>query len=153
MPRKILMRTGYWRRKHSSYLVPDPLLLPADSQGVLRVFVLQVIHEGIPLPFHFRLLESCEGFQALGSNHSVPAFRGVHQPYVGESACAIAQGPVFPWIFCIVCRDHVGASPLGIYTGFGRKEEEQRGSQGTFQLTLLCGERMWSLKCIRDCLV
>lgn len=127
------------RTKGSAYLVPDPLLLPPDRQGVLGIFALQVIHEGVPLPFHLRLLEPCEGFQTLGGNHSVPAFRGVHQPYVGESARAVAQGPVFPWIFCIVCRDHVGASPLGIYTDLGGRKKSREGVRAPFHQPYCAG--------------
>jgi len=96
---------------------------------VLRVLVLQVVHEGIPLALHLRLLEAGEGFQALGGDDGVPALRGVHQPYVGEAPGAVAQGPVFPRVLGIVRRDHVGARPLGICTG-GRAERGQGRPRG-----------------------
>lgn len=99
------------------YLVPHALLLPAQRQCVLRVFILQVVHEGVPLALHLRLLEAGEGLEALGGDDGVPALRGVHQPYVGEAPRAVAQSAVLPRVLGIVGRDHVGAGPVGICTG------------------------------------
>lgn len=81
---------------------------------LLLVLALQVIHECIPLAFHVGLVQVGEGLQALGGADGVAVLRRVHQAHIGEPPGAVTQRPVLPWIFQIICGDHVSATTLGI---------------------------------------
>lgn len=81
---------------------------------LLLVLALQVIHEGIPLPFHISLVQIGQGLQALGGTDGVPVLRSVYEAHIGEPPSAVPQRPVLPWIFQVICRDHVTATTLGI---------------------------------------
>lgn len=113
-----------------THLLPHPVLLTSQGQGMLGVLALQMVHERISLAVSIRLLEPAERLQALGSNHRVPPLRGVHQPHIGEAPAPAApaaptpQGPVFPRVLGIVGRQHGGAAPLRIC-------ERGRGSKVT----------------------
>lgn len=81
---------------------------------LLLILALQVIHKGVPLAFHVGLVEVGEGLQALGRADSVAVLRSVHQAHIGEAPSAVPQRPVLPWIFQVICGDHVTATTLGI---------------------------------------
>lgn len=81
---------------------------------LLLVLALQVIHEGVPLAFHVSLVQVGQGLQALGRADGVAVLRRVHQAHIGKASSAVPQRPVLPWIFQVICRDHVTATTLGI---------------------------------------
>lgn len=98
---------------------------------LLLVLAFEVIHEGVPLALHVRLVQVGESLQALGGADRVAVLRRVHQPHIGEASSAVPQRPVLSWIFQIICRDHVTATTLGIWrTRMGRKDEGKGRVEG-----------------------
>lgn len=81
---------------------------------LLLILALQVIHKGISLALHVSLVEVGEGLQALGRADGVAVLRSVYQAHIGEAPSTVPQCPVLPWIFQVICRDHVTATTLGI---------------------------------------